>query len=148
MELLITILIGLHNILRWVWVVAAVLVLFAAYRGWLQKRPYTPQDRRYGVIFVSLMDLQLLIGGILYFIGNWGVKAFGMDGGRSATFFAVEHAPTMIVALIVAHVASARVKRMAEDVLKHRISAILFTVVVLIVLFAIPWATRPLLPSF
>lgn len=148
METVLTVLIGLHNLFRWVWVLAALLALGAAYSGWLQKRAYTPRDRTFGMIFVSVMDVQLLLGGILYFIGNWGVKAFSLGGGMQVLYFAVEHTPAMLVALVIAHIGSARAKRATEDVLKHRTSAIFFTIAALLVLVAIPWMQRGLLPNF
>jgi hypothetical protein len=148
MDQLLNFLIALHNLLRWVWVLAAVLTLGFAVFGWLQKRAYTSTDRMLGITFVSLMDLQLLVGGILYVIGEWGFAAFSKGGGMQALYFAVEHAPTMLVALVVAHIGSARVKRAADSVARHRLSVIFYTIAVLLVLVAIPWTTRPLLRGF
>lgn len=148
MGTLLTILIGLHNIFRWVWVLAAVAMLIATFHGWLTKRAYTTADKGIGSAFVGLLDLQLLLGVILYFIGNWGIKAFSLDGGMSVLFFAIEHATTMLIAVVVAHIGSARVKKAATDLSKHRLSALFFTLAFLLVMVAIPWATRPLLPSF
>ncbi|MDW8146680.1 MAG: hypothetical protein RMJ48_10345 [Roseiflexaceae bacterium] len=32
----------LHNLMRWVTLVAAIWALYRAYRGWLGARPWTP----------------------------------------------------------------------------------------------------------
>jgi hypothetical protein len=148
-----SILIGLHNITRWVVLVLAIVALVRAYRGWFGKRDWLDTDRKIGVFFAASMDTQLLLGLILWFFGNWGLKAFdiaaSLDGGQrmEVLFFALEHSTTMIVATILVHVGTGMAKRAADSIGKHKRSAILFSVAILLVLVAIPWAQRPIFPG-
>ena len=55
----------LHNWLRWVVVILAVLAVGRAYWGWFGKKAYTGSDRKLGVAFTSALDTQVLLGLIL-----------------------------------------------------------------------------------
>ena len=147
------ILISLHNIIRWIVVLFAVFAVVRAYRGWLTNQEYTEQDRKIGVFFGVSMDTQLLLGIILWIFGSWGIKAFdtasGLDGAErmSVLFFAIEHAFTMVVAVVLVHVGTIAAKRADNARNKHKWSAIIFSIAILLVLFAIPWTQRPLFPG-
>jgi hypothetical protein len=147
------ILVGLHNILRWVIVILAVWALFRAYRGWLGKRAWVDQDRKAGVFFGAALDTQLLLGIILWIFGSWGIQAFetaaGLEGASrmSTLYFALEHSVTMIIAVVLVHVASVLAKKADNDAAKHKRSALLYSLAVLLILFAIPWTQRPLFPG-
>jgi len=142
---------ALHNILRWVIVVFAVLALVRAYRGWLGKRPWTSLDRRAGVFFGSAMDTQLLVGLLLYVVFSPITKAALADIGAvmrdaGARFFAVEHLFWMFLAVVFAHLGSLFARRAADPTAKHRLSAIWYTLSVLAILLGMPWM-RPLFPG-
>lgn len=142
----------LHSLTRWIVLVLAVIALFRAYRGWLGKQPWTEMDRKIGVFFGAGMDTQLLLGGILYFLGNWGVKAFAMaeqvaaDQRMATLFFAVEHTFAMLVAVVLVHVGSVMSRKAPDDASKHQRAALWFTAALLLVMVAIPWTQRALLP--
>jgi hypothetical protein len=97
------------------------------------------------------MDIQLLLGLILYFflspltrsaLSNFG----GAMGSPDLRFFALEHALYMILAVVFVHLGSVFSRRQAEDVKKHRTAAIWFGLAVLLILIGMPWM-RPLLPG-
>lgn len=144
----------LHSVVRWVVIVLAVLALVRAYRGWLRNLEYTHVDRRVGVFFSSAMDIQLLLGLILWIFGDWGIKAFdlaeGLEGAQkiAALFFAVEHSSAMVIAVVLVHIGTIVARRTENAKLKHQLTALFFSIAVLLVLVAIPWTQRPLLPGF
>jgi hypothetical protein len=146
-------LVALHNILRWVVVVLAVYALIRAYNGWLRGKEYIETDRKAGVFFGIAMDTQLLLGIILWIFGDWGYQSFGLAAGLEGSsrmtllYFAVEHAFTMLLAVIFVHVGTIMTRRATTSVAKHKRTAILFTIAVLLVLVAVPWAQRPLFPG-
>jgi hypothetical protein len=143
------ILIAVHHILRWAVVLLAIFALFRAYSGWLGRRPWTPTDRMSGSFFAISIDIQVLIGFLLYFIGPWFNMLIGADMAAMTTevrFFAMEHILIMILALIVAHVGLVVARRAPEDTLKFRRMAIWLTVAALLVVAGIPW-WRPLFPG-
>src|SRR5690606_42004172 len=56
----------LHSWMRWVVLAAAVIVVLRALRGWLASQPWGPTDDKAGRIFTGVLDLQFLLGLILY----------------------------------------------------------------------------------
>ena len=60
------ILLPLHNILRWVVLIAALFAIYRAFAGWLGKKDWSSTDDKAGMWFTMLMDIQVLVGLILY----------------------------------------------------------------------------------
>ncbi len=141
-------LLTLHSLVRWLVVIAAIAAVIQAWTGWLGKRPWTPLADRLGLIFTVSLDVQLLLGLILYFVSPLIQTAFADFGQAMATpglrFFAVEHVALMVIAVIVAHVGRTLSKRAEAAETKYKWAALLFTLAVVLVLVAIPWQTRPL----
>ena len=142
-------LLSTHNILRWVVVLVGVLAIVRALIGLFGKRPFTSLDNRLSLIFTISMDVQVLLGLLLYGIFSpltTGAFAdFGAAMGESELrFWLVEHISVMLVALGLAHVGRSRAKKAATDQAKHKQIAIFFTLAFLAVLLATPW-DRPFL---
>lgn len=127
----------LHNLIRWIVLIVAVVAVVRAYLGWLQKREWTGADRRFGVFFASALDTQLLLGIILIVL-----RGFSTLGT-----ILYEHVIPMILAVVVVHVGSVLSRRAVEAVHKHRRAALWYTLAILIVLVSIPWA-QPLIRGF
>jgi uncharacterized membrane protein YozB (DUF420 family) len=143
---------AVHNIMRWVIVVLAIVALVRAYRGWLGKQAWSQSDRKAGVYFSVALDIQLLLGLILYFglspitrvaFSNIGAAMRNAD----ARFFLLEHFLYMLIAVILVHVGVATVRRAVDDTAKHRRAAIWFSLAVLVIILGMPWF-KPLLPGF
>ena len=144
---------ALHNIMRWIIILLAIYALVRVYMGVFGKREFTETDRKALSFYAIGMDIQLLLGLILYFflspittaaLGNFGA-AMSNDAMR---FFAVEHILMMVVAVVLAHVATMMAKRGATSSSKFNRAAIWLTLSVLAVLAAIPWQPDRLLPQF
>lgn len=147
------VLLAVHNIVRWVVVVLAVLALVRAFSGWLGKREWQAMDRRAGMFYGMAFDIQFLLGLLLYlFFSDFALKAILSKGmafvmGQSLyRFFVLEHALYMLIALVCAHLGSVLPRRMTEAPIKHRTAAIFFTLSVLFVILGMPWF-RPMLPG-
>lgn len=147
---------ALHNLLRWVVVLTAVLAIARALGGWFGRRPWTPSDDAAGRWFVIAMDAQLLVGLALYLaLSPITQNAFGNMGAAVkdtvGRFWAVEHVTAMVLALAAAHIGRARVRRRPTDDAKHRTAAILFTIAFAVLLAGIPWpfsrVPRPWFPG-
>jgi hypothetical protein len=149
--MLYNIVLALHNIVRWVVLITAILALVRAYMGWLQNREWSARDRQSGVFFTSALDTQLLLGLILFFISPWTRALLtgnftGMMSDPTMRFFSIEHVPFMILAVVLAHIGSARARRATDAASKFRQSAIFFSLSVLVIILIIPW-WRPLFPG-
>lgn len=141
---------GTHNVLRWVVILAALLAIGNALMGWLGKRNWKESDRRFGVAFVGALDLQILLGLLLQFVLSPVTKSAYANmkvamKEPALRFFAVEHIVVMILAAVLAHVGSVMVKRSAPEA-KYRTAAIFYGLAFLAILFGIPWG-RPMVPG-
>ncbi len=143
---------GIHNVVRWIVVILGAAALAQAYRGWLGKAPWSESVRKVQVAFSAAADTQMLLGLLLYFglshIVRNALGDFGAAMGNPETrFFALEHTVYMLLAVVFIHVGTARSKKPAEETQKYRQAAIWFTLALLLVLLGMPWG-RPLLPGF
>src|SRR5688572_23978429 len=119
----------LHSYWRWVVVLAALIALGHATLGWAAGRPYSPRARAVGRAFVGALDLQLLLGLLLYvFLSPYTRAAFADLGHVMKNpfyrFWTVEHGPVQLLAVVSAHVGSVRAKRAPDDRTRYRQSAI------------------------
>ncbi len=142
---------AVHNILRWVVLILLILALVMAFWGWFGRREWTSTDRKVGMFYSVSLDVQLLLGLILYFVLSPITKlAFGDFGAALANtdlrFFVFEHMLMMVLAVVFAHVGVAAAKRADESIQKHRRTAIWFGLSLLAILLGMPWF-RPLLPG-
>jgi hypothetical protein len=147
----------LHSLLRWAVIVFGLLAVVRSLQGWLGARPWTPLDDRAGKYFVISLDVQTLVGLILYGGLSPITSAAFQDMGAAMKdaflrFYAVEHLTMMLLGLGLVHVGRARGRKAATDVARHRTTAIFFVLGLLAILAGIPWPSRvvgrPLFPSF
>ena len=137
-----------HGLLRWLVLLAALLAIGAALAGWSGNRPSTSGLRRFGAIFVGLVDLEFILGILLYFfaspITRTALQNFGAAMKQhESRFFAVEHVTFMLLALVCAHIGSVLARKGATEARKHRGAAIAYLISLLLILGGIPWF-RPL----
>ena len=90
-------LIDIHSILRWIIVIVGVVALVRLAIGWAQKGKFTGMDRGLTAAYSGLLDLQVTLGLIIII---WRGFGFGWD---LVTRQHWEHALTMIIAAVVAH---------------------------------------------
>ena len=141
---------GLHNLFRWVALILAIVATVGAFLGWFGKRQWSERDRKIGSFFGMAMDIQLLLGLILYFayspITRQALADFGAAMGvKDLRFFGVEHVFYMILAVVFAHLGSILARKAPESKAKFQRAAIFFGISLLLMLLGIPW-TRSLIP--
>lgn len=115
-----------HSILRWLIVIVAVVALVKLGMGWLRGQKFEKMDRGLVSGFSGLMDLQLLLG-LIYFIWN------GLATDIGFPMYRIEHATTLILAVIVGHL-PARWKK-ADDKTRFR-NSFLAVLVAMLLIFA------------
>jgi len=147
--MLYSILLPLHSILRWVIVILAVVTIGRALYGWLGKKPWVLLDRRLSAFFITGLEIQVLLGVILYFISPVNQIALqnfaAAMGNAEQRFIAVEHVVGMILALGVAHGGRTLSRKARDSFKKHRNAALFYILAIAIILLSIPWAGRPLI---
>ena len=143
----------LHSWLRWAVLLTGLVAWFRAIGGKTANRPWTPQDELWGLLLTISVDLQLLVGLVLYFflspITRIGVRNFAAAMQiPAARFFTVEHLAGMIVGIALIHVARVRIRKTADAARKHRLAMVLFGIALVVMIISIPWpglrVSRPL----
>lgn len=135
----------LHNLVRWLILLFAVLTVFSAISGLLGKRNYTTTDGKFNFFFMLGMDIQILFGFILYFDGIWfnQLKNFGATMKDPALrFFSLEHLLMMLIAWVLVHAGRISVKKATTSQSKFKKTLIYFGIALLLILLAIPWPFR------
>ena len=147
---------GLHSLLRWAVLLAGLLACARGMHGWGTKRRWTAADDLSGLLFMVALDIELLVGLVLYAgvspIASAALRDMGAAMATSAVrFFVVEHPMAMIIGVALAHVGRVRVRRAEGDSGRFKSAALLFGLALIVILLAIPWPwmpnARPLLPG-
>jgi len=138
----------LHSLFRWVVLLVGVLALLRGLSGWNGSRPWTPSDARAGSIFAMTLDIQMLLGLILYFglspITRAALQDFGAAMASSGLrFWAVEHVFGMVVAIAFAHIGKKRIARTHDERRRHRVAAVFYGLALAAVLISTPWPGLP-----
>lgn len=142
-------LLTVHSFWRWAVLFAALAVVIGAAVGLAKGLPFSSPGRRLSVIYIATIDLQFLVGLVLYFIspivqtawGNLGVAMKNPD----LRYFAVEHLAFMVLAVAFAHIGSVLARRASNDLVAYRQLLGWNLASLTVIMAGIPWATRPLL---
>ena len=137
----------LHSWLRWAVILFALAAIVRAVDGARSRRAWLPGDDRVSRLFIIALDVQILIGLVLYFGFSPITQAALSDFGgamkvSSMRFWAVEHVFGMLIAVALAHAGRARARRAPVDALKHRRIAVFFVLALIAILASIPWPGR------
>ena len=133
-----------HNMFRWLVLIVIVLAVVFAFIGWFNKRDWNKIDNTTGLILTIFMDIQFLVGIVLYAFVSPLTKAAFADFGAAMKnadlrFYAVEHILLMIIALVLVHIGRIKTKKAVAPWKKHRVAAIYYGIALMLILAAIPW---------
>ena len=122
----VTVLIQIHSLVRWLVLAGLVSSVSAALPWWARAE----RSRRVASVAAVLLDVQVALGFVLW---------FGSEAWSSGVFFAAVHPVAMLSALGVMHVTISAVRRAEEEAVTSRI--LMGSVLALVlVIAAIPWA--------
>ena len=135
----------LHDTLRWLVLLSLVITLVKYVSGWLANQSWKKTDNILGIVFTSLMDIQLLTGLALYFFLSPVTKLAMSDFGAAMKdpglrFYAVEHFSMMLIAVVLVHIGRAKSKKAKTDSAKFKTATIFFLIALVVILAAIPWS--------
>lgn len=133
-----------HNLFRWLVLIVLILAVAFAFIGWFNKREWSKKDNTTGLLLTIFMDIQFLVGIVLYAFVSPLTKAAFNDFGTAMKnadlrFYAVEHILMMVIALVLIHIGRAKTKKAIAPWKKHRAAAIFYGISLLLILAAIPW---------
>lgn len=137
-----------HSLNRWAVLALLIAATARGASGWIGGRPWATVDDRVARLMTGAVDLQLLLGLVLY-VGvspytraGWADLATAMTD-RVLRFWTVEHGPTMLVAVVLVHVGRGLARRAATPRSRHHRATTCFGLATLLVLAAIPWPFLP-----
>ena len=138
-----TITLFLHSWNRWLILFAGVMVIGAAIKGLSVKSEYGSFQKRWSMLFLSSLHLQLLIGLLMYFflspITALALSDFGAAMKDSMLrFWAVEHTFVNLAAIALAQTGSVLVKRRNDSTGKHKRTLIWSGIALILILAMIP----------
>jgi hypothetical protein len=133
-----------HSWLRWIVLLLAILVLLRSMHGWWSGRIWTSLDEQLHVALTGSVDLQFLVGILLYFVLSPLPRAFYQGFSASMTepilrFYGVEHALGMFAAVAIIHIGRKRSQKAPLVAVRHR-RVFTWTLAALLIMGAsIPW---------
>ena len=135
----------LHSWLRWFALISGFVATAMALRSPIGRE--APVDR-WGLIFMATLDLQMLIGLLLYFVWSPITAAIFNDFGAAmrdpgARFWAVEHITLMIFAVAIAHVGRVLARKASSPAAKRSRLVSCFSAALIAMLIVTPWPGLP-----
>ena len=141
-----TTLLALHSWIRWIALIAVVGTTLAAIRDKVAG-PNSLADR-WGMVAMMVLDIQLLLGLLLYFVVSPNMAAILADFGGAmkepaSRFWAVEHIASMFAAIALAHAGRVLARKAATDTAKRSRLLICFGLATVLLFVGMPWPGRP-----
>jgi hypothetical protein len=129
-----------HSWLRWAALIAGVAATLTA----IADRGDGSRPERWGLILMMMLDLQMLVGLILYLVLSPFTAVALRDFGAAMKdpglrFYAVEHAGMMLAAVILAHVGRVLARKAATPAAKRTRMCVCFGLATILMIVAIPW---------
>lgn len=136
----------LHSWIRWIALVAGVGTTLAALRD--KTGGEQSLADRWGLVMMITLDLQLLIGLVLYLVLSPNMQEvlnhFGASMKNAALrFWAVEHITAMMGAVILAHAARVLARKAKTAAAKRTRLIICAGLATVLMLAGMPWPGRP-----
>ena len=133
-----------HNMFRWLVLITLFLAIVFAFIGLFNKQKWSKRDKLTGLLLTIFMDIQFVVGLVLYAFVSPLTKAAFSDFGAAMKnaelrFYAVEHILIMVVALVLVHIGRAKSKKATSPEKQHRSAAVFYTISLLLILTVIPW---------
>ncbi len=101
-----------HSGWRWLIVLVGVLAILKLLLGLVSRGKWSKLDQVLGAATPIMLDVQWLLGIVLYIMGSWYASPAAVAGA--------EHPVTMTLAMVAAHVGWSRAKKSSDDGAKFR----------------------------
>lgn len=152
------VLLFLHNLLRWVILLLAIIAIIKAYSGMMNRKPFGRSDKQIGLFLMISAHTIFLIGLYQWIFGPLGLQSIQNSGmavvmkDKVLRYWAVEHITGMLIAIVLITIGRSISKKNVSDRTKHKKTFWYYLIAVLIILITAPWPYRagigrPLLPG-
>lgn len=143
-----SIVLALHNLVRWAVLGAGAYALFRASTGIIAKGGWLKADEKARRFFPVALDIQVTLGVLLSFLSPLATAAWSNMGAamsdKTLRFYSVEHGFIALAALALAHIGGAKVRRLKDVRAKFRLMLAFYAPAMLLLVARIPW-DRPLI---
>ncbi len=134
----------IHSYVRWGILLLAIYLVVVGIQLWRSQTSESDKFKRYLSWYVILLDIQTLIGFIMYLFFSPQVQhAFQDFGGAmqrtDLRFWAVEHPLMMLIVLALGHIAKVKLNRAVDALRGIKTATIYIAISLAILLFVIPW---------
>ena len=138
----------LHSWLRWAVLLTGLVAWLRAISGKTARRPWTPKDELWGLLLTISVDLQFVVGVVLYAflspIVRQGLRNFSVAMQINVVrFFTIEHAIGMIAGIALVHIGRVKIRKAADADRKHRLAMVFFGIALVLMIISIPWPGLP-----
>ena len=135
-----------HSYLRWIVLILAAVTVVKYISGKFGKKSFTAADNKISLFYSIAMDIQLIVGLVLYLFLSPITNTFHIDMKDTfSRFWGMEHITMMILAVAFVHIGRVMVKKAKTDAAKFNKGTIYFLLSLLIMLAAIPWPFREII---
>ena len=128
------------------WAYLALLLLVLAVVnsviGMTSKKEFTSKDRKIALFALIATHIQLVVGLILYFISEVGMKAFSTEGAMKIPelrLTMLEHPLTNIIAIALITIGWSKHKKGAANESKFKSITLFYGLGLVLILIRIPW---------
>lgn len=133
----------LHSWLRWFAILSGLGATAAALSA-----PGSDRSEKSGLLFMIAMDLQMVLGILLYAFLSPNTAAIMQDFGAAmrdpvARFWAVEHVTVMVAAVVFAHLGRVLARKAATPAAKRTRLLVCFGLSTVLMLGGTPWPGMP-----
>jgi hypothetical protein len=138
----------IHSYLRWLVLLAGIVAVVRGIGGSAGRRPWAAADEAAGRSFIIGLDVQALIGIVIYLflspftMSAWSDMAETMRNGP-LRLIVIEHQVGTIAGLALAHIGRARIRKTADAARRHRLAVIFFGLALVAIVLSIPWPFMP-----
>ncbi|MFN8490923.1 MAG: hypothetical protein U0350_25240 [Caldilineaceae bacterium] len=150
------IVLGLHNLNRWLVLGFGLWAFYRLFTGWHRPRAWSGLDQKSVNWFLGVLTLQFLLGATLYALPGALVQSVlqtvefaVMMKQRVLRFFVLEHPLQMVMAVACAYTLGFLLPGLQTDQRRFAIGALLLGIALLLIVTAVPWPFlsqgRPLL---
>jgi Na+/H+-dicarboxylate symporter len=129
------------------WAYLALLLLVVtvvnAIIGMSSKKEFTAKDRKIALFGLIATHIQLVVGLILYFVSEVGMKAFSTEGAMKIPelrLTMLEHPLTNVIAITLITIGWSKHKKATSSEAKFKTIALFFGLGLVLILARIPWS--------
>lgn len=129
----------IHSVNRWLVLTFLILSILIAFIKWKKELGFTQLDKIIGMITISVVHTQLMLGLYLYVVSPKVQYVKEMMGNDVLRFYTIEHIFGMLVSITLISIGYSKAKREKDHTLKFKAIFKWYITGIFIILVTIPW---------